>query len=150
VFEKPTRCGFRSGDGPRREDDPDEAIAHELATYTEQIPDRVSCPATPSWRSRARRCCAVAAKLFGVQDHVVIEVAGEESRSEDRDPSRLTREDEITTTVHYVKFTLSPQQQEAFAEGPVRIRVDHPAYRAEVELGPDARRELAGDLASTA
>ncbi len=92
----------------------------------------------------------MAAKLVCVQDPVVIEVAGEESRSEDRDPSRLTREDEITTTVHYVKFTLSPQQQEAFAEGPVRIRVDHPAYRAEVELGPDARRELAGDLASTA
>ncbi len=129
----------------------DEAIAHELATYNELIPDEGELSATLLVELTSEALLREwLPKLVGVQDHVVIEVAGEESRSEDRDPSRLTREDEITTTVHYVKFTLSPQQQEAFAEGPVRIRVDHPAYRAEVELGPDARRELAGDLASTA
>ena len=62
------------------------------------------------------------------------------------DEERLTREDEITSTVHYLRFRFTPGQQAAFAAGPVRLVVDHPEYRAEVELTPDQRVELASDF----
>jgi hypothetical protein len=57
----------------------------------------------------------------------------------------LTR-DEITASVHYIRFTLSPQQVERFAAGPVRVAVDHPAYRHETVLSDETRQELLGDL----
>ena len=63
-----------------------------------------------------------------------------------QDVERLTRPD-TTTTVHYLKFTVSPDQQRAFADGPVRIVVDHPEYEADVTLTAEQRDELAGDLA---
>ncbi len=129
----------------------DDAIAHEVGTYNELIPGEGELSATLLVELTSEALLREwLPKLVGIQDHVVIDVAGEGSRSEDRDPSRLTREDEITTTVHYVKFVFTPSQRDAFVEGPVRIRVDHPAYRAEVGLGPEQRRELAADLAPTA
>jgi len=129
----------------------DEAIAHEVATYNELIPDDGELSATLLVELTSEALLREwLPKLVGIQDHVVVAVAGDDSRSEDRDPSRLTREDEITTTVHYVKFTLTPSQRAAFADGPVHIRVDHPAYAAEVELDAATRRELAGDLAAPA
>ena len=63
------------------------------------------------------------------------------------DAERLTREEEITTTVHYLRFSFTPEQQAAFADGPVVLGIDHPAYRAAVELGPETRASLAGDFA---
>lgn len=129
----------------------DEAIAHEVATYNELIPDDGELSATLLVELTSEALLREwLPKLVGIQDHVVVAVAGVDSRSEDRDPSRLTREGEITTTVHYVKFTFTPSQRAAFADGPVRIRVDHPAYSAEVELDAGTRRELAGDLAAPA
>ena len=56
-----------------------------------------------------------------------------------------TRED-ITATVHYLKFSFTPEQAEAFAAGPVRLIVDHPEYQADVTLTDEQRAELAGDF----
>lgn len=125
----------------------DAAIAHEVATYNELIPDDGELSATLLVELTSEALLREwLPRLVGIQDHLVIDVDGAESRSEDRDPSRLTREDEITTTVHYVRFTLDRTQRSAFADGPVHITVDHPEYRARVELDADRRRELAGDL----
>jgi hypothetical protein len=50
--------------------------------------------------------------------------------------------------VHYLKFRFPSAPAAAFADGPVRIVVDHPNYQASVELSPDQRQELAGDVRS--
>jgi hypothetical protein len=63
-----------------------------------------------------------------------------------RDEERLTRDD-ITSTVHYLRFPFAADQAQQLADGPARLVVDHPAYRAEVELDANQRAELAGDLA---
>jgi hypothetical protein len=126
----------------------DEQIAHEVATYNELLPDAGQVSATlfveitdpdalREWLP----------KLVGLQDHVAIEAAGERSPAFEIDAERLTREDEITTTVHYLRFTFSSEQQAAFADGPVVLRIDHPAYQAAVELTPGTRASLAGDFA---
>ena len=126
----------------------DEQIAHEVATYNELLPDAGQVAATlfveitdpDSLREWLP-------KLVGLQHHVAIEAAGERSPAFEIDAERLTREDEITTTVHYLRFTFSPEQQAAFADGPVVLRIDHPAYQAAAELGPETRASLATDLA---
>ena len=74
-------------------------------------------------------------------------VDGERSPAIPEDEERLTRED-ITSTVHYLKFRFTPEQQAAFASdgGIVELVVDHPEYRAVVELTAEQRRELATDF----
>jgi len=126
----------------------DEQIAHEVETYNELLPDAGQIAATlfveitdpDSLREWLP-------KLVGLQDRVAIEVAGVASPAFEIDEERLTREDEITTTVHYLRFAFTPEQQAAFADGPVVLRIDHPAYQAAVELGSETRASLATDLA---
>src|SRR5580693_6974221 len=57
----------------------------------------------------------------------------------------LTRP-EITASVHYIRFTLDPDQVDRFAAGPVTLAVDHPEYRAESVLSEIVRTELLTDL----
>jgi hypothetical protein len=58
---------------------------------------------------------------------------------------QLTRE-QVTASVHYVRFRLGGQQVERFAAGPVVLEVDHPAYRHGAELSASTRGELLRDL----
>jgi hypothetical protein len=48
--------------------------------------------------------------------------------------------------VHYLRFWLTPSQVAGFAAGPVWLVVDHPEYRARIELSDEQRAELARDL----
>ena len=125
----------------------DEQIEHEVATYNELIPEPGELSATlfieitdpdalREWLP----------KLPGIQRHVAFDVAGSEVQGVEPDEERLTREDEITSTVHYLKFALTPAQQAAFAAGPVRIIVDHPAYQAATVLSDEQRAALAADF----
>jgi hypothetical protein len=127
----------------------DEQIAHEVETYNELLPDDGQLAATlfveitdpaglREWLP----------KLVGLQDHVAVEAGGIASPAYEIDEERLTREDEITSSVHYLRFTFTPEQQAAFAAGPVVLRIDHPAYQASVELGPETRASLAADLSA--
>ena len=125
----------------------DEQIEHEVETYNELIPEPGELSATlfieitdpdglREWLP----------KLPGIQRHVVIRAGDAEARGVEPDEERLTREDEITSTVHYLKFVLTPEQQAAFATGPVTIVVDHPAYQAEALLTDEQRAALAADF----
>ena len=125
----------------------DEQIAHEVETYNELVPETGELSGTlfieitdeealRDWLPR----------LVGIHERVGLVVGGELSRGRAQDVERLTRSD-TTPTVHYLKFTLGAAQQAAFADGPVRIVVDHPEYQADVTLTDDQRDELAGDLA---
>lgn len=63
---------------------------------------------------------------------------------EDHD-AQLTRE-EITASVHYVRWELSPDQVADFAAGPVSVVVDHPNLQVSTELRDDTEAELLNDL----
>jgi uncharacterized protein DUF3501 len=104
----------------------DEAIAEEVAIYNELIPDD--------------------GELVNIQHYVHFEF-GDRSRVDavSEDEERLTRED-VTATVHYLKFQFNPAERAAFAAGPVRMVVDHPEYQATTDLTDEQRAELAVDL----
>jgi hypothetical protein len=127
----------------------DEQIAHEVATYNELLPDDGQLSATLFVEiTNPDALREWLPKLVGLQDFVAIEAAGVASPATEVDEERLTREDEITTTVHYLRFSFTSEQQAAFADGPVVLRIDHPAYQAAVELGPETRASLAADFAT--
>jgi hypothetical protein len=58
--------------------------------------------------------------------------------------AQLTRE-ELTASVHYVRFELDDAQRQAFAAGPAVLAVDHPAYSYEQDLSPETRASLVSD-----
>jgi hypothetical protein len=57
----------------------------------------------------------------------------------------LTRE-HVTAAVHYLRWQLTSDQVAAFAAGPVRIEIDHPAYLESAELSDATHAELLRDL----
>ena len=125
----------------------DEQIEHEVATYNELIPEPGELSATLFIEiTDADALREWLPKLPGIQRHLAFDVAGSEVRGIEPDEERLTREDEITSTVHYLKFALTSEQRAAFAAGPVRLFVDHPAYQAETVLSDEQRAALAADF----
>jgi hypothetical protein len=54
-----------------------------------------------------------------------------------------------TSSVQFVRFTLTPQQKARFAEGdlPVMLGFDHPHYGHLAVMPTNIRQALAGDLA---
>jgi hypothetical protein len=126
----------------------DEAIAHEVDTYNELIPgpDELSGTlfieitnddALREWLP----------KLVGIEFAVRFELGDGRSRVNGipQDEERLTRED-ITSTVHYLKFPFEAHQRAQLAFGPAHLVVDHPEYSASVELTEEQRGELARDF----
>jgi hypothetical protein len=59
--------------------------------------------------------------------------------------TQLTR-DQITASVHYLHWTLTTDEVEAFALGPVVLAVNHPAYVHGATLNAGTRQELLADL----
>ena len=57
----------------------------------------------------------------------------------------LTRE-EVTASVHYLWWPLTPGQTDKLATGPARIVCTHPRYQESVELSDTTRASLVADL----
>ena len=125
----------------------DEQIHNELDTYNQLIPGPNELSGTLFVEiDDKERLYEWLPKLVGIQRAVSIWLHdGSSVPSTPEDEERLTRE-ETTTTVHYLKFRLTPEHVDAFAAGPVRIVVDHPNYNAVVELTEEQRSELVEDL----
>ena len=129
----------------------DDAIAGEVATYNGLIPDTGELSGTlfieltddaslREWLSKLRDVEFSVRFDLGPRDSNPSRVVGIP-----RDEERLTRDD-ITSTVHYLRFPFAPEQREALASGPARIVVDHPEYQVWVELTDAQRAELARDF----
>jgi hypothetical protein len=87
-------------------------------------------------------------RLVGIERSVALRLADGEvvrCRVDEDHEKQLTRE-EITASVHYVRWELSADQVERFAAGPVTLLSDHPAYERSVELRPETAAELLADL----
>jgi hypothetical protein len=149
VFENATTMRFQIQEMARAERMlRDEQISHEIDTYNELVPDDGELSATLFIEiTDADALREWLPKLTRIQNHIAIEVAGETVPAVEIDLERLTREEEITSTVHYLRFSFTDAQLAAFNDGPVAIAVEHSAYQARVELTDEQRNELIGDFA---
>jgi hypothetical protein len=149
VFENATTMRFQIQEMARVEKMlRDEQIAHEIETYNELIPDDGELTATLFIEiTEADALREWLPKLTRIQNHIAIEVGGVAVPAEEIGIERLTREEEITSSVHYLRFSFTDAQIEAFRDGPVTIAVEHSNYEARVELDDEQRDELVSDFA---
>jgi hypothetical protein len=129
----------------------DEAgIQDELDAYNPLVPDGVNWKATllVEYEDVDERRAALA-KLKGIEDRIWVQVEGAARVYAIADED-LERENETkTSSVHFVRFELSPEMIAAVKYGVgVSIGVDHPAYTFTLPAISDAtRRALVDDLA---
>lgn len=130
----------------------DEAIQGELDTYNPLIPEPGDLSATMFIELTTKdELVEWLPKLVGVERSVEI-IIGEGEGAEvvrcqvdDEHAAQLTRE-EVTASVHYVRFSLTPAQIERFAVEPVLVAVNHPAYAEGMALGTETKATLLDDL----
>jgi hypothetical protein len=123
------------------------AVQHEIDTYNELIPSSTELSATlmieiPDPAERDAFLTAAA----GIEAHVSLWV-GDSPVPAVFDPDRVLSD--RASAVLYLKFPL-PEAARVAARNrsaPLRLAIDHPAYRASTPFGPDLAASLAEDLA---
>ncbi|HET9350327.1 MAG TPA: DUF3501 family protein, partial [Burkholderiales bacterium] len=127
----------------------EEGIQHELDAYNPLVPDGGNWKATmmieyPEPDERRRMLAA----LKGIERRVWVRVGDLEPVYAIADEDLERENEEKTSSVHFLRFELDAAVRERVRNGvPVRVGVDHPQYRAVVELEPEVRAALASDLA---
>jgi hypothetical protein len=128
----------------------DEAIETELAVYNPLIPERGGLVATLfielTSDAELREWLP---KLVGIETALELRIGDSPlvvPCQVDPDHAKQLTRDEITASVHYVNWELSPDEVDAFAAGPVVLASTHPAYDHAVTLGADTAAELLRDL----
>jgi hypothetical protein len=127
----------------------DAEIQTELDIYNPIIPDQGQVCATMFIELTSdEQMQEWLPKLAGVERSAVI-VLADGSRVggilDAQHEQGLTRE-HVTAAVHYLRWEFDAEQVATFATGPVRLEIDHPAYRESVELSPVTHAELVADL----
>lgn len=130
----------------------DEAIQGELDTYNPLIPGRGELSATLfielTSEGELREWLP---KLVGIERAVdlVVEDGPEpviiRAQPEEGHAAQLTR-DEITASVHYIRWSLTPDEVARVQGGSVAIVVDHPNYPHRASVTDGTRSELLDDL----
>jgi hypothetical protein len=127
----------------------DEGIGTELRIYNPLIPEPGHLSATMFIElTTDEQLREWLPRLVGIERSVVLRLGdGTELRCvvDEAHEAQLTRED-VTASVHYVHFTFTPEQVEAFARGPVQLAIDHPEYGYETPLSDENKAELLADL----
>lgn len=84
-------------------------------------------------------------KLIGIEDAMALDFGAAGVSAGIGEEGRHT--DATTSAVQYLRFRVSEDQHALLAAGgPVVLRIDHPAYRHEATISPDACRAFAADL----
>ncbi|MFI5041218.1 MAG: DUF3501 family protein [Acidimicrobiales bacterium] len=130
----------------------DEAIQGELDAYNPLIPDPAELSATVFIELRSEvELREWLPKLVGLERALEL-VIGEgpggvvvKARPEAGHEAQLTRED-ITASVHYVRWSLAASEIDRFAAEPVVLAVNHPQYSHGATLSEEAKAELVADL----
>lgn len=125
-----------------------EGIQQELDVYNPLIPDGSNWKATfmVEYEDVGERRAALS-RLKGIEKTVWVRAEGcaKVYPVANEDMDRET--EDKTSAVHFLRFELKPEMVAAIKRGAtVRAGIDHPNYREEVELPPQVRSSLAGDL----
>ena len=125
-----------------------EGIEEELAAYNPLIPDGSNWKATfmIEYGNEDERRDALA-RLIGIEEKVWVHV-GEQARVwavADEDLERTATEK--TSSVHFLRFELTPAMVAAAKAGAaISMGIDHAEYRYETHTAPSVRDSLTADL----
>ena len=126
----------------------EEGIQQEIDAYAPLVPDGGNWKATmlieyPEVNERKREL----ARLIGVEDRMFVEVEGHARVYAIADEDLERENDEKTSSVHFLRFELTPAMREAVKAGAaVKLGCDHTNYPAHVAIAAETLASLAGDL----
>lgn len=126
----------------------DEQIQTELDVYNPLVPEPGNLTATLFIELTSKdQMTEWLPKLVGIERSVVLRFGGDTVRCtvDEAHAEQLTR-DEITASVHYVRFELTAEQVDRFEAGDITLAVDHPSYPHETALSPETTQSLLADL----
>ncbi len=127
----------------------DDQIQIELDIYNPMIPEPGQVTATMFIELTSEaQMLEWLPKLVNVERSVLLVLSnGDQVRAvlDQQHEQGLTRE-QVTAAVHYLRWSFTPEQVDAFQAGSVQLRIDHPAYSETIELTDLAKAELASDL----
>lgn len=124
-------------------------IQGELDAYNPLVPDGTNWKATmlieyPDVEERKR----MLERLKGIEREVWVQVQGCTGVHAIADEDLERETEEKTSSVHFLRFELTTEMCEALRKGAgLSVGVDHPEYRARIELASDVRASLVADLA---
>ena len=127
----------------------EDGIRDELDAYNPLIPDGSNWKATllieyPDVEERR----VMLARLKGVEDRVWVQVEAHERVCAIADEDLERENDEKTSSVHFLRFELTPLMKTALAGGArLAMGVDHADYSVGIEVTPESRTALLRDLA---
>lgn len=87
-------------------------------------------------------------KLVGIERAIVLRLGDDDAvraTVDEAHAEQLTRE-EVTASVHYVRFELTPEQVDRFATDAVTLTADHPSYAHAAPLTEETKASLVSDL----
>ncbi|MBI4123362.1 MAG: DUF3501 family protein, partial [Betaproteobacteria bacterium] len=128
----------------------EQGIQGELDAYNPLVPDGANWKATmlieyPDAEERRR----MLARLKGIERRTWVRVAGCERVDAIADEDLERETEEKTSAVHFVRFELPEEMRKRLRGGaPLSMGIDHPHYRAEVEVPAGVREALVADLAA--
>ena len=127
----------------------EEGIREELEAYNPLVPDGSNWKATmlieyPDVEERKKAL----AKLIGIEDRVWVQVEGQPKVYAVADEDLERETDVKTSSVHFLRFELTPAMKQALRDGrALACGVDHANYTYAVERLPEAvRQSLINDL----
>lgn len=126
----------------------DEQIRTELDVYNPLIPERGQLSATLFIELTSKLALMEwLPRLVGIERSLEVRIGGEVVPNvvDEAHARQLTRE-ELTASVHYVRFELNVAQVERFATGPVELAVNHPDYQHATLLADETKQSLLDDL----
>jgi hypothetical protein len=127
----------------------EEGIREELEAYNPLVPDGSNWKATmlieyPDVEERKKAL----AKLIGIEDRVWMQVEGQPKVYAVADEDLERETDVKTSSVHFLRFELTPAMKQALRDGrALACGVDHANYTYAIERLPEAvRQSLINDL----
>lgn len=126
----------------------EEGIQDEIDAYAPLVPDGHNWKATllieyTDVLERQREL----ARLIDVEDRMFVEVEGHGRAYAIADEDLDRETDDKTSSVHFLRFELSPEMRAAVRAGAVvKLGCDHTNYPAHVQIAAETLSSLAGDL----
>lgn len=124
-------------------------LVDEMAAYNPLIPQGGELVATVMFEiDDPLRRANILARLGGVEDHFFLQIGDTRSEGQQEGDIERTREDGKTSSVHFLRFPITPQQAAQFRDPKVTVMLgaDHPLYDHRAILSDATRAELASDL----
>ena len=128
----------------------EEQIAGELEAYNPLIPQGRELIATLMLEiDDPTRRAGVLKRLAGIEESVHLDIGNTRIRATPTEYEDRTTPDGKTSSVHWVRFSFTPDEIEAFRNGkePVILGVSHANYGHMAIVPPHVRAELAKDFA---